>query len=244
MENEKQEEVDPLAHLHVKVRTIFGHETTQADYISRNEKGNIVSTSDVFSIAKDSRNPEWQEHKFGMCKLRAGSLRWDEDEEEYVLELTPLRPRYVMVPMVNEETGERYLARRKERTITVIATQAVPNLAVGVPREQRDAFSSGLMGDRRRADEAAAKAAAKADGTGTKKKRKGRVLSATVSGSLISELLGGKVQIFRVGGGKEPEAVFDATPEGFGQRDAYLEEYADAPPPAPEASDDESEVSE
>ncbi len=237
-----------LGHLNVKVREAFSHEETEADgIIGRNEKGDFVIASDVFTLAGDSRDPEWGEHKFGLCTLHDGSVIRDNDEGAYMLDLVPSKRRKVKVVLKDENTGEYSEGYRWERTITVIATQVVPNLTIGQPVEQRDTGAlSKLMRQRAvkaaKVEAAEARAEAKASGKSTRKK--GRVVSGSlVTGSLVTETLDGKPCLFRIGGLPTPEAVFAATPEGFAERNAYLQEYKDAPP-APEASDEVSAASE
>ena len=222
MEKEKQEEVeiDLLGHLDVKVRAAFAHEEVEpGGNIRRDAKGDFLIASDAWHLAPDSRNPEWREHKFGLLTLRDGSVMWDEEEGAYTIELIPARKRKVEVVLEDEETGEFYPGFRWERTITVIATQVIPDFVIGAPTEQRDSGNvSKLM--RQRAAKAA-KLAAKAEKEKSKTpRRKGRVVSGSlVTGSLVQQMIDGKPCLFRIGSGSPTaEAVFDATPDGFKAR--------------------------
>ncbi len=243
---EVEEENEFLKHIHKDLRSIFAHEETDGDVVSRGADGNISMVTDLFALSKDSRNPEWGNHDFGQCKWHADSTRYDLEQGDYVLEVIPQVPRYVMVPAKDEETGEVKLVRRRERTITVLQSQVKP-LAHGVSRTQTDVWAQGLMRDRtneeKRLAKAAEKAANKAAGKASGGRRKSSLLlSASVSGSLICVPENGKLLLFRDGSGSpEPEATFDANPEGYAARDAYCSQYANRPP-APEVDDESGDT--
>jgi hypothetical protein len=223
-----------LEHIHPTLREIIPEPSKAGDIISRGEDGNLAIVSDLFQLASDSRVPDWKDWQFGTCRLRRGSVRYSLEDEEYVLDLVPARPRMVEVTMYNEEKGY-YQARRKERFITVIATQVKPD-GRGVARTQTDQWAKGLIRDRRDEADKAAKAVERASGE-AKRKRKGRVVtSATVNGELVSEINGNLIEVYRMGGGPVPEATFAKNPEGFQARNAYLKEHAFA---APEPTNDD-----
>ena len=234
---EDAEENEFLSHIHPDLREIFAHEETDGDIVSRGADGNIRMATDLFQLANDSRMPEWGNHDFGLCKWHADSTGYDLNEGDYVLELIPQNPRYVMVPAKDEETGEVSLVRRKERTITVLQSQVIP-LSFGKPRTQTDTWAKGLVRDRNNEAERSQKAAKKAAKKGKRGgRRKATVLpSANVSGELICLPENGKLLLFR-NGTAEPEISFDANAEGYKARDEYMQLYAHSVP-QPEASEE------
>lgn len=231
-ENEDAQEAAALAklldHIHPSLREIIPEPSHAGGTISRGEDGNLTIVSDLWNLEKDARDPEWKDWSFGTCRIRTGSVRYSNEDEEYVLDLVPARPRMLMVTMHNKEKGY-YQARRKERFITVLLTQAKPD-SRGVPRTQVDQWAKPLIRDRRAEAEKAVKAAERASGE-SKRKRKGRVVtSATVNGDLVSEINGELIEVYRLSGGPVPEITFAKNPEGFQARNAYLKQYAFAAP--------------
>lgn len=229
VETEQVEVPETLQHIHPDLLDIFGYEESRAGFIKRAADGNLRLDSDLFFLDPNAADPEWSDHSFGLLKLRKDSVRWDPNHEEYVLDVVPAKPRYVMVPARDNETGEIKLVRRKESTLTVVATQVVPQ-PIGEPRTQVDSWAKGLMRDRQKEEERKARKAKRQSqrGKGGRKKVQ-RLMSASVSGDLVAETSGSEISIFRIGH-SEPEITFNKNPEGYAAKNAYMEKYANETP--------------